>query len=636
MHYKLAVGFLLGLAAACCAWSDDVVDADTVEQKFEKLDRDRSKSLSLTEFLAGAGAPDIAKRDFRLFDQDADKALTFQEFRTVSTVVPADQRGPLPDPLLFLVEQAVAAMDESFDDWDAKPDLEIEAQRFVGAFASTLGPNSTRPNIVEADEDGSQTVSRNEARRFMEIQLGVRCSDGELLRDPSGRVVNLLRFQTIDENRNDQIEKEEILNRANLRDKAQEIFDRADTDRNQSVSFEEWASLPSHGFFDLVNDFWRLDTNLDAYVDPAELAAGGPARQQNLASHVFPGFDMDQDGRLALIEYRLTMQANPLLPWHQVICDPNGDGKISFAEFKFGSSLGFPLLRWIYFQRLDLDSSGLLDSTEFFFRAKLPNEFFVMGVDGTGWRPLYKFDGYPACGSPAVSPDGMLIAFDAWKINPRTATELFVMDIDGGEPRRVCTGAMPAWSPDGEQLAFSHSGVRIVSSDGDDERVFARRGWGAQWSPDGQRITYTEGAQIKAYDVETKKAESVLDGGRYGYTRIHWNMAWSPDSRRICFKGVKGDGAEEVITENVDGEPELKVHYSVHRYVVADFAWHPDGDRIVFGARCPERECHQLYEFNPDLDDQPKLLVGQNATRNNMGYCWTPDGTQLIVASGDF
>jgi len=44
----------------------------------------------------------------------------------------------------------------------------------------------------------------------------------------------------------------------------------------------------------------------------------------------------------------------------------------------------------------------------------------------------------------------------------------------------------------------------------------------------------------------------------------------------------------------------------------------------------------QLYEFDPDTDDPPRLMTGQDPERNNEDACWTPDGRQLIVVSGDF
>ncbi len=636
MRYTFLILALTSCLALSCIVAAAAEDTGQLEQRFKQIDSDGNGSLSVAELVAGSSlARDVASRDLRLFDQDGDRALSFAEFQTLPTEVPPDQRVGLPDPVLLLVEQAVAAMDESFDGWDADPDRDIEVRRFINAFSTTLGRNTTRPQVNEADEDGNRRVNRGEARRFMEIQLGVRDANGRVLRESNGRVVNLEGFQRRDANRNGRLERDEYLHGLPA-DRRQKEFDKADADRHGVLSFADW-SQSDQGTLDTINQFRRLDANLDAAVDPDELVAGTPAWQRSITSHVFPGFDIDQNGKLSLAEYRLTMHANPLLPWQRVIRDPNGDGQLSFAEFKFGDTLQFPLLRWIYFQRLDLDANEMLDADEFSFRAKLPNEFFALNADGTGWRSFYKFEGYPACGSPAVSPDGRLLAFDAWKINPRTATELFVMDVSGSVPQQVCTGAMPAWSREGDQLAFSRGGVRIIQLDGRNEQLFARQGWGAQWSPDGKQIAFSEGKEIKVFDVESNTLQTLLDSSSHEYNRFYWNMTWSPDSSSICFKGGKPDGAEEVVTLNVrDAEPQLKVHYSVYRYVVADFAWHPHDDRIVFGASCPERHCHQLYEFNPNNDEPPKLVVGQDPTRNNMGYCWTPDGKKLIVISGDF
>ena len=79
-----------------------------------------------------------------------------------------------------------------------------------------------------------------------------------------------------------------------------------------------------------------------------------------------------------------------------------------------------------------------------------------------------------------------------------------------------------------------------------------------------------------------------------------------------------------------------KVHYSTKADINADFAWHPDGDRIVFGMFCQERQKTQLYEFNPNLDEPPTLFPGQDESRNHNDVCWTPGGEQLIVVSGDY
>ena len=492
----------------------------------------------------------------------------------------------------------------------------------------------------EADPDGSGKVTRDEARRFLEIQFGVRRGDGKLLRLPSGRVVNYMLYLHVDLNKNDKLERAEFVERS-YGDPAHvdNEFDSANANGDDSLSFDEWCRVKGRGVVDPVMEFRQMDTSFDAYVDPQELLAGTPEWKHKIAASVFPAFDLNRDGRLSLPEYRLTMQANMILPWQTLLADPDGDGTLSFAEFKF-EPMQFPLLRLLYFSRLDVNSSGSLDPKEFLFTVKVPDEFFVMNADGTGWRSLFLFEEHPACGSPAVSPDGQSIAFDAWPLRQQGASSLYVMSIDGGNPRQICSGMMPTWSKDGQVLACSRNapvfGVWLVDIAGDkQERV--DEGWGAQWSPDGTTLAFTQGAALKSYDIQTTTLKTVLDGEANPYRQIYWNSTWSPDGKRLCLKGVKADGTQEDATVNMTGDkPELKVHHSGKVSVNGDFAWHPQGDRIVFAMHCPERSRAQLYEFDPNKNDPPTLLKGQAETRNNTDICWTPDGKRLIVVSGDY
>jgi Tol biopolymer transport system component len=196
---------------------------------------------------------------------------------------------------------------------------------------------------------------------------------------------------------------------------------------------------------------------------------------------------------------------------------------------------------------------------------------------------------------------------------------------------------MPSWSPDGKRFVCSQSGVRIINVDGRNPIGIADNGWGwgAQWSPDGKQIVFTQDSHINSYHVQTKKIKTIFQ--KHGYRKIYWNMAWSPDSRQICFKGEKADGTVEVVTlDTTNAKPTPKVHHSTNLNINADIAWHPDGDRIAFAMHCPALKKTQIYEFNPDQDEPPTLFPGQDKTRNNNDICWTPDGTQLIVISGDF
>ncbi len=634
LFLAVGAGSAQGLAA-----DEQQLAAKKVSRSFARADRNSDQKLSLEEFLVDRVPAEEAKRDFLLFDLDADDALSLAEFSTIPTVVEAEHRGPLPDPMQVLVDQVMSALDKSLNNWNENPKVEIDAQAFTAAFSKRFEKYTPQLADREADPDGNGKVTRDEARRFLEIQFGVRRGDGKLLRLPNGRVVNYMLYLHVDLNKNDKLERAEFIERSYGDAGVAQEFDAANADRDDSLSFDEWCRVPGRSMTDPVLEFRQMDTNFDADVDPQELLAGTPDWKHQITASVFPGFDLNRDGRLSLPEYRLTMQANMVLPWQTLFSDSDGDGALSFAEFKFEPML-FPLLRLLYFNRLDLNSNGQLDPNEFTFTRRVPDEFFVMNADGTGWKSLFLFEGHPACGSPAVSPDGKQIAFDAWSPKQQEGPALFVMSIDGGNPRQICVGMMPTWSIDGQVLAYSrivpNSAVWLVDIAGDKpERI--DHGWGAQWSPDGTAIAFTQGAALKSYDIQAATLRTVLDGEANPYQGIYWNTAWSPDGKRLCFKGLKADGTQEVATVNMTGDkPELKVHHSTKDAVNADFAWHPQGNRIVFAMHCPERKRTQMYEFDPDKNDPPKLLKGQDETRNNTDMCWTPDGKRLIVVSGDY
>lgn len=98
---------------------------------------------------------------------------------------------------------------------------------------------------------------------------------------------------------------------------------------------------------------------------------------------------------------------------------------------------------------------------------------------------------------PAFSPDGKKIVYSSSRDGD---FELFVMNADGSEPKRLTTSEgmdiRPSWSPDGKRIAFTSNRdknyeIYIMKADGSDVRRLTNhdeRDDYACWYPDGKRL----------------------------------------------------------------------------------------------------------------------------------------------------
>jgi Tol biopolymer transport system component len=97
---------------------------------------------------------------------------------------------------------------------------------------------------------------------------------------------------------------------------------------------------------------------------------------------------------------------------------------------------------------------------------------------------------------PAWSPDGEKIAFES---NRDGNSDIYVMNVDGSNIRRLTTDpaidCRPAWSPDGTKIAFQsqrsgHWDIYIMNADGSNQIALTRDSAfdaSPTWSPDGLR-----------------------------------------------------------------------------------------------------------------------------------------------------
>ncbi|HMI98235.1 MAG TPA: hypothetical protein VK488_00200 [Gaiellaceae bacterium] len=123
------------------------------------------------------------------------------------------------------------------------------------------------------------------------------------------------------------------------------------------------------------------------------------------------------------------------------------------------------------------------------------------------------------------APDSQRLAYAG-------AAEIFVVNADGTGSTSLGPGGLPAWSPNGRQLAFisPEGALSVMNSDGTSRRVVysgdvAARG--PSWSPDGNRLAFLVGDSLTVINLDGTQLRT-LQRGFVGFPQ------WSHDGSRIA------------------------------------------------------------------------------------------------------
>jgi TolB protein len=201
--------------------------------------------------------------------------------------------------------------------------------------------------------------------------------------------------------------------------------------------------------------------------------------------------------------------------------------------------------------------------------------------------------------TPRWSPDASRIAFTCYVPNRDglLSAQICIYSMDLRRlihfPRFRGTNSSPAWSPDGQQLAF-------MSSQNGDPEIYLINADGTHL----HRITFAVG--------------------------VNTSPAWNPKTgKEMVFVSDRGgDGAPVLYQMNSDGTNVARINLPDMGYVI-DPAWSPNGQLIAFSWRRPSGN-YDIYVM--DVVSHQLVELTRDEGRNERPS-WAPDGRHLVFES---
>jgi dipeptidyl aminopeptidase/acylaminoacyl peptidase len=251
---------------------------------------------------------------------------------------------------------------------------------------------------------------------------------------------------------------------------------------------------------------------------------------------------------------------------------------------------------------------------------------------------------------PQVSPDGRWVAYtiaDTDKAANKRTTQIYLVSIDGGEPRQLTNAPQssnsPRWSPDGKRLAFisARDGapqiwtLDIASGEQKKVSTISTGADGPVWSPDGKMLAFVSEVypECASDDCNKKRAEQASASkvqakiaDRLLYR--HWT-SWKEGKRSHVFV-ISSDGGEarDLTPGDYDAPP-----FSLGG--PSDYAFSPDSKELAFARNTDKIEATSTNGdifLVPVAGGEARRITGDNFGAD-LSPLYSPDGRFLAYRS---